>query len=105
MIQAPPHAGLPGFPGHRQRPAGPCSPKHELVEGFPGSTSTTSTWVTAASELITMTLQALLDNGDQASFPHLTIRCGRRRPRWPAEHRCTYPVMTTQGWQPDIADL
>ncbi len=39
---------------------------HELVPGFPDSTWTTFTWVT---ELITMTLQALLDNGDQVLIP------------------------------------
>ena len=35
----------------------------------PASTSTTSTSATACSELITMTLQALLDNGDEVLIP------------------------------------
>lgn len=41
------------------------------------------------SELIVMTLQALLDNGDQVLIPAPTTRCGRPGCRCAAARRCT----------------
>ncbi|MCL5689590.1 aminotransferase class I/II-fold pyridoxal phosphate-dependent enzyme, partial [Neisseria meningitidis] len=57
------------------------------------------------SELITMTLQALLDNGDQVLIPSPDY------PLWTASTSLAggtpvhYLCDETQGWQPDIADL
>ena len=57
------------------------------------------------SELITMTLQALLDNGDQVLIPAPDY------PLWTASTSLAggtpvhYLCDETQGWQPDIADL
>ncbi|EUA16694.1 putative aspartate aminotransferase domain protein [Mycobacterium xenopi 3993] len=64
--------------------------RYELVDGFRNWTSTTSIWATV-SELITMTLQALLDNGDQVLIPAPDYPLGPRRRRW-RRHTRALPV-------------
>ena len=63
--------------------------RYELVDGFPKFDVDDVYLGNGASELIQMTLQALLDNGDQVLIPARTIRCGRPARRWPAAPRCT----------------
>ena len=47
------------------------------------------------SELITMSLQALLDTATKSWCPPRTIRCGRPRSRWPAAPPCTTSATRT----------
>ena len=58
-----------------------------------------------ASELIQMTLQALLDNGDQVLIPApdypLWTACTSLAGGTPVHYMCD----ETQGWMPDVADL
>jgi alanine-synthesizing transaminase len=79
--------------------------RYELVEGFPRFDVDDVYLGNGVSELITMTLQALLDNGDQVLIPAPDY------PLWTASTSLAggtpvhYMCDETQGWQPDIADL
>ena len=79
--------------------------RYELVEGFPQFDVDDVYLGNGVSELITMTLQALLDNGDQVLIPAPDY------PLWTASTSLAggtpvhYMCDETQGWQPDIADL
>jgi alanine-synthesizing transaminase len=79
--------------------------RYELVEDFPRFDVDDVYLGNGASELITMTLQALLDNGDQVLIPSPDY------PLWTASTSLAggtpvhYLCDETQNWQPDIADL
>jgi alanine-synthesizing transaminase len=79
--------------------------RYELVEGFPRFDVDDVYLGNGVSELITMTLQALLDNGDQVLIPSPDY------PLWTASTSLAggtpvhYLCDETQSWQPDIADL
>src|SRR5690606_36651312 len=74
-------------------------------EGFPKVDIDDVFLGNGVSELITMTLQALLDNGDQVLIPAPDY------PLWTASTALAggmpvhYLCDETQGWNPDIADL
>src|ERR1700752_4448498 len=105
MIQALPYAqgysdsqGI--LPGRRA-----VVTRYELVEGFPRFDVDDVYLGNGVSELITMTLQALLDNGDQVLIPSPAY------PLWAASTSLAggtpghYLFVETAGWAPDIADL
>src|ERR1700735_5136772 len=79
--------------------------RYELVDGFPRFDGDDVDLGNGVSELTTLTLQALLDNGDQVLIPAPDY------PLWtastslaggtPAHYLCD----ETQGWQPDIAAI
>jgi len=79
--------------------------RYELVEDFPRFDVDDVYLGNGVSELITMTLQALLDNGDQVLIPSPDY------PLWTASTSLAggtpvhYLCDETQSWQPDIADL
>ena len=79
--------------------------RYELVDGFPRFDVDDVYLGNGVSELITMTLQALLDNGDQVLIPAPDY------PLWTASTSLAggtpvhYLCDETQGWQPDIADM
>lgn len=79
--------------------------RYELVEGFPRFDVDSVYLGNGVSELITMTLLALLDNGDQVLIPAPDY------PLWTASASLAggtpvhYLCDETNGWQPDIADL
>ncbi|MGO8940921.1 MAG: pyridoxal phosphate-dependent aminotransferase, partial [Mycobacterium sp.] len=79
--------------------------RYELVDGFPRFDVDDVYLGNGVSELITMTLQALLDNGDQVLIPAPDY------PLWTASTSLAggtpvhYLCDETQGWQPDIADI
>lgn len=79
--------------------------RYELVEGFPRFDVDDVYLGNGVSELITMVLQALLDNGDQVLLPAPDY------PLWTAATSLAggtpvhYLCDETQGWQPDIADM
>lgn len=79
--------------------------RYELVEGFPRFDVDDVYLGNGVSELITMTLQALLDNGDEVLIPSPDY------PLWTASTSLAggtpvhYLCDETQGWQPDIADM
>ncbi|HPY23224.1 MAG TPA: pyridoxal phosphate-dependent aminotransferase [Mycobacterium sp.] len=79
--------------------------RYELVDGFPRFDVDSVFLGNGVSELITMTLQALLDNGDQVLIPAPDY------PLWTASASLAggtpvhYLCDETNGWQPDIADL
>ena len=79
--------------------------RYELVEGFPRFDVDDVYLGNGVSELITMTLQALLDNGDEVLIPSPDY------PLWTASTCLAggtpvhYLCDETHGWQPDIADL
>jgi alanine-synthesizing transaminase len=79
--------------------------RYELVEGFPRFDVDSVFLGNGVSELITMTLQALLDNGDQVLIPAPDY------PLWTASTSLAggtpvhYLCDETNGWQPDLADL
>ncbi len=76
-----------------------------MVDGFPRFDVDDVYLGNGVSELITMTLQALLDNGDQVLIPAPDY------PLWTASTSLAggtpvhYLCDETQGWQPDIADM
>jgi alanine-synthesizing transaminase len=105
MIQALPHAqgysdskGI--IPARRA-----VVTRYELVDGFPRLDVDDVYLGNGVSELITLTLQALLDNGDQVLIPAPDY------PLWTASTSLAggtpvhYLCDETQGWQPDIDDL
>jgi alanine-synthesizing transaminase len=79
--------------------------RYELVDGFPRFDVDSVFLGNGVSELITMTLQALLDNGDQVLIPAPDY------PLWTASTSLAggtpvhYLCDETNGWQPDLADL
>ncbi len=79
--------------------------RYELVAGFPRFDVDDVYLGNGVSELITMTLQALLDNGDQVLIPAPDY------PLWTASTSLAggtpvhYLCDETAGWAPDIADL
>ena len=79
--------------------------RYELVDGFPRFDVDDVYLGNGVSELITMTLQALLDNGDQVLIPAPDY------PLWTASTSLAggtpvhYLCDETQGWQPDVADI
>ena len=79
--------------------------RYELVDGFPRFDVDSVFLGNGVSELITMTLQALLDNGDQVLIPAPDY------PLWTASTSLAggtpvhYLCDETNGWQPDIVDL
>jgi alanine-synthesizing transaminase len=79
--------------------------RYELVDGFPRFDVDDVYLGNGVSELITMTLQALLDNGDQVLIPSPDY------PLWTASTSLAggtpvhYLCDETQNWQPDLADL
>ncbi|HOW93114.1 pyridoxal phosphate-dependent aminotransferase [Mycolicibacterium fallax] len=79
--------------------------RYELIEDFPKFDIEDVYLGNGVSELITMTLQALLDNGDEVLIPAPDY------PLWTASTALAggtpvhYLCDETQGWQPDIADL
>ncbi len=79
--------------------------RYELVDGFPRFDVDSVFLGNGVSELITMALQALLDNGDQVLIPAPDY------PLWTASTSLAggtpvhYLCDETNGWQPDIADL
>jgi alanine-synthesizing transaminase len=79
--------------------------RYELVDGFPRFDVDDVYLGNGVSELITMTLQALLDNGDQVLIPSPDY------PLWTASTSLAggtpvhYLCDETQNWQPDVADL
>src|SRR6195952_1808594 len=79
--------------------------RYELVPGFPRFDIDDVFLGNGVSELITMTLQALLDNGDQVLIPApdypLWTACTSLAGGTPVHYLCD----ETQNWQPDIADL
>ena len=105
MIQALPNAqgysDSKGIPSARRA----VFTRYELVEGFPRFDIDDVYLGNGVSELITMTLQALLDNGDQVLIPAPDY------PLWTASTALAggtpvhYLCDETEGWQPDIADL
>jgi alanine-synthesizing transaminase len=105
MIQALPHAQ--GYSDSKgiQAARRAVFTRYELIEGFPRFDVDDVYLGNGVSELITMTLQALLDNGDQVLIPAPDY------PLWTASTSLAggtpvhYLCDETQGWQPDIADL
>lgn len=79
--------------------------RYELIDGFPRFDVDDVYLGNGCSELITMTLQALLDNGDQVLIPSPDY------PLWTASTSLAggtpvhYLCDETQGWLPDLADL
>lgn len=79
--------------------------RYELVDGFPRFDVDSVFLGNGVSELITMTLQALLDNGDQVLIPAPDY------PLWTAATALAggtpvhYLCDETNDWQPDLADL
>ena len=79
--------------------------RYELVDGFPRFDVDSVFLGNGVSELITMTLQALLDNGDQVLIPAPDY------PLWTASTSLAggtpvhYLCDETNAWQPDIVDL
>jgi alanine-synthesizing transaminase len=79
--------------------------RYELVDGFPRFDVDDVFLGNGVSELITMTLQALLDNGDQVLIPSPDY------PLWTASTSLAggtpvhYLCDETQAWQPDLVDL
>lgn len=79
--------------------------RYELIDGFPRFDVDDVYLGNGVSELITLTLQALLDNGDQVLIPAPDY------PLWTASTSLAggtpvhYLCDETQGWQPDLADL
>jgi alanine-synthesizing transaminase len=79
--------------------------RYELVDGFPRFDVDDVYLGNGVSELITLTLQALLDNGDQVLIPAPDY------PLWTASTSLAggtpvhYLCDETEGWQPDVADL
>jgi alanine-synthesizing transaminase len=79
--------------------------RYELVDGFPRFDVDDVYLGNGASELISLTLQALLDNGDQVLIPAPDY------PLWTASTSLAggtpvhYLCDETSAWQPDIADL
>src|SRR4029079_12828965 len=79
--------------------------RYELVDGFPRFDVDDVYLGNGVSELITMTLQALLDNGDQILIPAPDY------PLWTASTSLAggtpvhYLCDETEGWQPDISAL
>ncbi len=79
--------------------------RYELVDGFPRFDVDSVFLGNGVSELITMTLQALLDNGDQVLIPAPDY------PLWTASTSLAggtpvhYLCDETNGWQPDLVDL
>lgn len=79
--------------------------RYELVDGFPRFDVDDVYLGNGVSELITMTLQALLDNGDEVLIPSPDY------PLWTASTSLAggtpvhYLCDETQGWQPDVADM
>ncbi|WP_024443878.1 MULTISPECIES: pyridoxal phosphate-dependent aminotransferase [unclassified Mycobacterium] len=79
--------------------------RYELVEGFPRFDVDDVYLGNGVSELISLVLQALLDNGDQVLIPAPDY------PLWTASTSLAggtpvhYLCDETQGWQPDIADI
>ena len=79
--------------------------RYELVEGFPRFDVDAVFLGNGVSELITMTLQSLLDNGDQVLIPAPDY------PLWTASTALAggtpvhYLCDETNGWQPDLADM
>lgn len=79
--------------------------RYELVPGFPRFDVDDVYLGNGVSELITMTLQALLDNGDEVLIPAPDY------PLWTASTSLAggtpvhYLCDETQGWNPDVADL
>lgn len=79
--------------------------RYELVEGFPYLDVDDVYLGNGVSELITMTTQALLDNGDQVLIPAPDY------PLWTAATSLAggtavhYLCDETNGWMPDIEDL
>jgi alanine-synthesizing transaminase len=105
MIQALPHAQ--GYSDSKgiQAARRAVFTRYELIEGFPRFDVDDVYLGNGVSELITMTLQALLDNGDQVLIPAPDY------PLWTASTSLAggtpvhYLCDETRGWQPDIADL
>ncbi len=105
MIQAlPQRAGLLRLQGHRLRAPRGVHPLR-TGRGFPRFDIEDVYLGNGVSELITMTLQALLDNGDQVLIPAPDY------PLWTASTALAggtpvhYMCDETQGWNPDIADI
>lgn len=79
--------------------------RYELVPGFPEIDVDSVYLGNGVSELITITMQALLDNGDEILIPAPDY------PLWTAMTALAggtpvhYLCDETNGWQPDIADL
>ena len=79
--------------------------RYELVEGFPRFDVDDVYLGNGVSELITLVLQALLDNGDEVLIPAPDY------PLWTASTSLAggtpvhYLCDETQGWQPDITDM
>jgi alanine-synthesizing transaminase len=79
--------------------------RYELIDGFPRFDVDSVFLGNGVSELITMTLQALLDNGDEVLIPAPDY------PLWTASTSLAggapvhYLCDETNGWQPDLADL
>ena len=79
--------------------------RYELVEGFPRFDVDAVFLGNGVSELFTMTLQSLLDNGDQVLIPAPDY------PLWTASTALAggtpvhYLCDETDGWQPDLADM
>ena len=79
--------------------------RYELVEGFPRFDVDAVFLGNGVLELITMTLQSLLDNGDQVLIPAPDY------PLWTASTALAggtpvhYLCDETDGWQPDLADM
>jgi len=79
--------------------------RYELVKGFPRFDVDAVFLGNGVSELITMTLQSLLDNGDQVLIPAPDY------PLWTASTALAggtpvhYLCDETNGWQPDLADM
>ncbi|MEE2853087.1 MAG: pyridoxal phosphate-dependent aminotransferase [Actinomycetota bacterium] len=79
--------------------------RYEVIDGFPRFDVDDVYLGNGVSELITMTLQALLDNGDEVLIPSPDY------PLWTASTSLAggtpvhYLCDETQGWQPDIADM
>ncbi|MCU8691022.1 pyridoxal phosphate-dependent aminotransferase [Mycobacteroides abscessus] len=79
--------------------------RYELVDGFPYLDVDDVFLGNGVSELITMTTQALLDNGDQVLIPAPDY------PLWTAATSLAggtavhYLCAETNGWMPDIEDL
>jgi alanine-synthesizing transaminase len=78
MIEAVPHAhGYSDSRGIMSARRAVVS-RYEQVPGFPAFDPDDVYLGNGVSELITMTMQALLDSGDEVLIPARTIRCGRR---------------------------
>ncbi len=79
--------------------------RYELIDEFPRFDVDDVFLGNGVSELITMTMQALLNNGDEVLIPAPDY------PLWTATTALAggtpvhYLCDETQGWQPDIADL